>query len=180
MVQTCMKTFSYSLPFTVYCNVWHFKFSYYGVLLSKYQFGEYRRIESNITALNSMKFKKQFDNYSPFRWQSKVEIWDWDIWTPWVRMLWEYTVAIFVLKYIDVYTQVSIVMYSTIQQIICSDLNIIWTPYTLRKKGSSMVLQNGQKFYLEPFAIWTRLKDVQTILRCEEPLKVLHFLVKNL
>ena len=52
--------------------------------------------------------------------------------------------------------------------------------YTLRKKGSSMVLQNGQKFYLEPFAIWTRLKDLQTILSCVEPLKVLHFPVKNL
>ena len=25
--------------------------------------------------------------------------------------------------------------------------------YTLRKKDSSMVLQNGQRFYLEPFAI---------------------------
>ena len=25
--------------------------------------------------------------------------------------------------------------------------------YTLSKKGSSMVLQNGQMFYLEPFAI---------------------------
>ena len=56
----------------------------------------------------------------------------------------------------------------------------LWTTYTLRKKGSSMVLQNSQRFYLKPFAIWTRLKDLQTILSCEEPLKVLHFPVKNL
>ena len=49
--------------------------------------------------------------------------------------------------------------------------------YTLSEK---MVLQNGQKFYLEPFAIWTRLKDRQTIVSCEEPLKVLSFPVKNL
>ena len=48
------------------------------------------------------------------------------------------------------------------------------------KKSSSMVLQNGQKFYLEHFAIWTRLRDLQTILSCEEPYKVLHFPVKNL
>ena len=40
---------------------------------------------------------------------------------------------------------------------------------TLRKKGSWMVLQNGQRFYLEPFAIWTRLRDLQSILSCEEP-----------
>ena len=58
-------------------------------------------------------------------------------------------------------------------------IGVNYGTYTLRKKGSSMVLQNGQKFYLEPFAIWTRLKDLQTILSCEEPLKVLHFPVKN-
>ena len=38
-----------------------------------------------------------------------------------------------------------------------------------QKKGSSMVLQNGQEFYLEPFAIWTRLRDLQTMLSCAEP-----------
>ena len=32
--------------------------------------------------------------------------------------------------------------------------------YTLRKKGSSMILQNGQRFYLVPFAICTRLRDL--------------------
>ena len=37
------------------------------------------------------------------------------------------------------------------------------------KKGSWMALQDGQRFYLEPFAIWTRLRDLQTILSCEEP-----------
>ena len=41
--------------------------------------------------------------------------------------------------------------------------------YTLRKKGSLMVLQNGQRFYLEPFGIRTRAKDLQTKLGCEEP-----------
>ena len=43
------------------------------------------------------------------------------------------------------------------------------TIYTLRKKGSLMVLQNGQRFYLEPFGIRTRAKDLQTMLGCEEP-----------
>ena len=41
--------------------------------------------------------------------------------------------------------------------------------YTLRKKGALMGLQNGQRFYLEPFGIRTRTKDLQTKLGCEEP-----------
>ena len=38
-----------------------------------------------------------------------------------------------------------------------------------KKKGSSMVVQIGQRGYLEPFAIWTRLRDLQTMFSCEKP-----------
>ena len=42
--------------------------------------------------------------------------------------------------------------------------------YTLRKKRrEEMVLQNGQMFYLKHFAFWNRLRDLQTMLSCEEP-----------
>ena len=38
-----------------------------------------------------------------------------------------------------------------------------------QKNGSSMVLQNGQRFdFSRSFAIWTWLRDLQTILGCEE------------
>ena len=60
-------------------------------------------------------------------------------------------------------------------------MSLVQLNHTLpEKKDSSMILPKGQRFDLKPFAIWTMLKDLQTVLSCEEPYKGLHLPVKNL